>query len=168
MAKLIGQPAPEIADVAAWKDGKPLKLADLRGKYVLLEFFGYWCGPCVHYMPEIFKLHDRFSKRGLVVIGVHVGLENDSIDSADKLDAALAESRKDLWGGRDLPFPVAMVASQRKKYPGAEQTGRCQVAVDYGVQWYPSQVLIDPKGKVVGWFDEKEHLKLLEELPKAE
>ncbi len=168
MAKLIGEPAPEIADVVAWKNTKPLKLADLRGKYVLLEFFGHWCGSCVYRMPKLFDIHDQFSKRSLAIIGVHVGLEDESIDSAEKLDAALAESRKELWAGRDLPFPVAMVASRNVKYPGAEQTGRCQAVVDYGVQFYPSQVLIDPEGKVVGWFNEKEHLKLFERLPKGE
>ena len=168
MAKLVGKPAPEIADVMAWKNSKPLTLADLRGQYVLLEFFGHWCGPCVHRMPDLFAIHDKFAKRGVAIIGVHIGLEDENIDSTEKLDAALAESRKELWGGRDLPFPVAMVNSQRKKHSNVEQTGRGQAAVDYGVQFYPSQVLIDPEGKVVGWFDEKEHVKLFEELPKTE
>ncbi len=168
MTKLIGQPAPEIADVVAWKNSEPLKLADLHGKYVLLEFFGHWCGPCVHAMPKVFELHDQYSRRGLIIIGVHVGLDNDSIDSAEKLDVALAESRKELWGGRDLPFPVAIVASERKKYFGAEQPAGSQASADYGVQAYPSQVLIDPAGKVVGRFNEKEHLKLFEALLKVE
>ncbi len=149
MAKIIGQPAPEIADVLAWKNSKPLKMADLRGKYVLLDFFGFWCGPCVHAMPNAFNLHDRFSRRGLVIIGVHVGLDDDSIDSADNLDAKLADVRKELWGGRDIPFPVAMVASHRTKFTGSERTGRSQAAVDYGVLLYPSQVLIDPEGKAL-------------------
>lgn len=168
MAKLIGGPAPEIADVVAWKNSEPLKLADLHGKYVLLEFFGHWCGPCVYRMPKLFEIHDRFAKRGVTIIGIHVGLEDESIDSAEKLDTALAESRKELWAGRDLPFPVAMVASHRTKYAGSEQTGRSHAAADYGIRSYPSQVLIDPEGKVVGWFDEEEHSKLFENLPKAD
>ena len=168
MVKLVGQPAPEIAEVVAWKNSKPLKLADLHGNYVLLEFFGHSCGPCIHAMPKVFELHDQSSKRGLIIIGVDVGLDNDSIDSVDKLDAALAESRKEVWGGRDLPFPVAIVASERKKYPGTERPARSQASVDYGAQSYPSQVLIDREGKVVGWFKESEHLKLFEALPKAE
>jgi thiol-disulfide isomerase/thioredoxin len=165
LAKLIGQPAPELAGVLAWKNSEPLKLVDLRGKYVLLEFFGHWSGPCVHRMPEQFELHDRFAKRGLVIIGVHVGLEDESIDSEEKLDAALALSRKELWDGRDIPFPVAMVASSRQKFGDSDQTSRSQVGADYGIRSYPSQVLIDTAGNVVGWFDEVEHLKLFEKLP---
>jgi thiol-disulfide isomerase/thioredoxin len=165
LAKLVGQPAPELAGVFAWKNCEPLKLVDLRGKYVLLEFFGHWCGPCVHRMPQLFELHDRFAKRGLTIIGVHVGLEDESIDSTEKLDAALALSRKELWDDRDIPFPVAMVASSRQKYAGSDQTSRSQVGADYGIRSYPSQVLIDPAGNVVGWFDEVEHLKLFEKLP---
>ncbi len=164
LAKLIGQPAPELAGVVAWKNSEPLKLVDLRGKYVLLEFFGHWCGPCMDRMPQLFELHDRFAKRGLAIIGVHVGLEDESIDSAEKLDAALASSRKTLWDGRDIPFPVAMVASSRRPFADSDQTSRSQVGADYGIRSYPSQVLIDPAGKVIGWFDEVEHVKLFEAL----
>jgi thiol-disulfide isomerase/thioredoxin len=165
MVKLIGHPAPELRDVVAWKNSKPLKLADLRGKYVLLDFWGWWCGGCVHRMKELFAMHDRFGKRGLVIIGVHVGIDDESIDTVEKLDAKIAETREHLWHGRDVPYPVAMVGSQRNNYPGSEQKGRSLAAVDYGVITYPSEVLIDPEGNVVGWFNEEEHVKLFEKLP---
>jgi thiol-disulfide isomerase/thioredoxin len=165
MVKLIGHPAPELRDVVAWKNTKPLKLADLRGKYVLLDFWGWWCDGCVHQMKELFAMHDRLGKRGLVIIGVHVGIDDESIDTVEKLDAKIAETREHIWDGRDVPYPVAMVGSQRNNYPGSEQKGRSLAAVDYGVITYPSAVLIDPAGNVVGWFDEEEHVKLFEKLP---
>jgi thiol-disulfide isomerase/thioredoxin len=166
LARLIGRPAPEFAGVVAWKNSEAIKLADLRGKYVLLEFFGHWCGPCMVQMPQLFELHDRYAKRGLVIIGVHVGLEDESIDSVEKLDDALAISRNKLWDGRDIPFPVTMVASNRQAIADSDQTSRSQMGSDYGIRLYPSQVLIDRDGNVLGWFDEVEHVKLFEELPK--
>jgi thiol-disulfide isomerase/thioredoxin len=166
MARLIGKPAPEIRDVIAWKNTKPLKLSDLHGKYVLLDFWGYWCGPCVQSMPDLIALHEKYARRGLVIIGVHVGLENDAVNTVEQLDATLAATRKEIWGGRDLPFPVAMVAARETPTPGSEREGRCQASVDYGVLFFPSAVLIDPEGKVVGDFDEKEHVKRFDELPR--
>jgi thiol-disulfide isomerase/thioredoxin len=137
-ALLMGHPAPELRDIAAWKNGPPVKLADLKGKCVLLEFWGYWCGPCVYRMPETFKLYDQYGKQGLVVIGVHVDYSN-AVDSVEKLDAKLVDTRKKLWHGRDLPFPVAIT----RPIKGAE------VARDYGINSYPSMLLIDRRGNLV-------------------
>jgi uncharacterized protein (TIGR03067 family) len=144
---LQGQPAPELAgDIVGWK-GHPVRLADLRGKYVLLDFWGYWCGPCVAEMPMLMELHDRFAGRGLAIVTVHVGLEGD-VDSPAKLDEKIASVKASLWGGRDLPFPTALSAGRMTAdgYNGL-------IAAQYGVQGYPTKVLIDRQGKVVGAFD---------------
>jgi thiol-disulfide isomerase/thioredoxin len=139
-ALLMGHPAPELRDIAAWKNGPPLKLADLKGKCVALEFWGYWCGPCVYRMPHTFELYDRFGKQGLVVIGIHVDFTPAKVDTVAKLDEKLVETRKDLWHGRDLPFPVAIARPLKE---GAA------VAVDYGINSYPTMLLIDRSGNVV-------------------
>ena len=120
-------------------NGTPLKLAELKGKCVILEFWGYWCGPCVYRMPETFKLYDQYAKQGLVVIGVHVDYSN-TVDSVEKLDAKLVDTRKNLWKGRDLPFPVAITRPIK---------GGAAVAQDYGVSSYPSMLLIDRRGNLV-------------------
>jgi uncharacterized protein (TIGR03067 family) len=143
---LKGKPAPELAGVVAWK-GQPVRLADLRGKYVLLDFWGYWCGPCVAEMPVLMKLHDRFPGRGLSIVTVHVGLEGD-VDSPAEFEEKIASVKASLWGGRDLPFPTALSAGRTTTDGYAGLT-----AAQYGVQGYPTTVLIDRQGTVVGTFD---------------
>lgn len=67
--KLLGRPAPELAgnDLS----GKPVRLADLRGKVVLLDFWATWCRPCVQALPKIQKLADKYAGKGVVIIGIN-------------------------------------------------------------------------------------------------
>ncbi|MCX7427651.1 MAG: TlpA disulfide reductase family protein [Planctomycetia bacterium] len=149
---LEGLPAPELRDVVAWKNSESIRLSDLRGKVVLLEFWGYWCGPCVGEMPDLFSLYDKYHEQGLVVIGVHVdsGVE---IDSPAKLDEKLAGVKRTLWKGRDIPFPVAMVVEHRVPFrPDVQRTAACPLAAEYGIDDVPAGVLIDRQGRVVGGF----------------
>lgn len=146
---LEGQPAPELAGVLGWK-GKKTTLAELRGKYVLLEFWGYWCGPCVGSMPILIDLHEKFADKGLAIVGVHVDNEGD-VETAAQLDEKCATHKEKLWKGRDLPFPVALTT--RKEVEG--QASKPATAADqYGILGYPTTILIDREGNVVGRFDE--------------
>jgi thiol-disulfide isomerase/thioredoxin len=93
-------PAPELVGVTGWKNGPPVKLADFKGKCVILDFWGYWCGPCVHEMPDLFKLYDKYHELGLEVVGIHIDLgedEKEPVDSADKLDERLSKIRKNIY-----------------------------------------------------------------------
>ena len=169
LKSLEGQPAPELADVVAWKNGPPLTLSDLKGRVVLLEFFGYWCYPCVARMPQVFELHDKYRDEGLTVIGVHVDLGDDEkqkVDSSTILDERLKEFRKELWKGRNIPFPVAMISGNRTPYGKGIQGGaRGAIAARYGIMFFPSQVLIDRQGRVVGQFyPSDENIARLEKL----
>ncbi|HTX64432.1 MAG TPA: TlpA disulfide reductase family protein [Opitutaceae bacterium] len=62
--------APDFAATAA--DGHAVKLSDFRGRFVLIDFWATWCGPCKAAMPHLEKIHRRFGDRGLVVLGVCV------------------------------------------------------------------------------------------------
>jgi thiol-disulfide isomerase/thioredoxin len=169
LALLEGKPAPEIPGIVAWKNSGPLKLADLRGKSVLLDFWGYWCGPCVQGMPELFELYDKHHKDDLEIIGIHVDLgpdEEEKVDTAAKLDDRVTETRKELWKGRDIPFPIAIVSGDRTPFgEGLPGEARGLAAARYGVIFYPTQVLIDPRGNVVGRFSlDEEGIAQLERL----
>ena len=69
---LVGQPAPEL-DGAAWLNTErpTMSLADFRGKYVLLDFWATWCGPCHGDFPTVRLLDELYRDKGVVVIGVH-------------------------------------------------------------------------------------------------
>ena len=66
---LHGKPAPELS-VKDWLNSKPLKLADLKGKIVVLDFWATWCGPCLAAVPHTNELQRKYADRGVVFIGV--------------------------------------------------------------------------------------------------
>lgn len=65
-----GQPAPEITN-ETWVNSEPLRLAELKGKVVLVEFWTFGCYNCQNVEPYVKSWHDKFRDRGLVIIGVH-------------------------------------------------------------------------------------------------
>lgn len=156
--RLEGHPAPEPEGVVGWH-GKPVKFSDLRGKYVLVEFWGHWCGPCIYSMPVLIDLHERFKDKGLAIVGVHLDLEGDVL-TPEQYGAKIATIKKDIWKGKDLPFPVALTS---------EADGRHSAAKQYGIYQFPTTLLIDRQGIVVGDFnarDEKDAVAQVEKLLK--
>ncbi len=68
-----------------------------------------------------------------------------------RIDAQLASITKNLWQGRDLPFPVALTTTRTENFvPG--KSGRSKAADQYGISSYPTTILIDREGKLVGVF----------------
>jgi peroxiredoxin len=58
-------------------DGRTVDLAQLRGKVVLRDFWATWCQPCLRNIPELVRLHERYSSRGLQIIGISLDLEKE-------------------------------------------------------------------------------------------
>lgn len=101
--------------------GKTITLSELRGKIVLLDFWGAWCGPCRKKLPDTQKVYDKFKGQGLVVIGIH------SSFGTEKTASFLAEN--------NYTFPTGI------------DTGH--IAKDYGVSGWPTCFLIDKEGRLV-------------------
>src|SRR5262245_58298690 len=75
-------------------DDKPIDLKDLKGKVVVLDFWGVWCGPCRAAMPKLKQLYSQHKDDGLVIIGVHTTRQGERM-------ANYAKEQK-------LPWPVAV------------------------------------------------------------
>jgi thiol-disulfide isomerase/thioredoxin len=152
---LKGHPAPEPAGIVGWK-GQAVKIADLRGKYVLVDFWGYWCGPCVGSMPVMIDLQEKYKDKGLAILSVHVDVDGD-VGTAAELDEKIAGVKASLWGGRDLPFSTALSrgAQTPDGYDGI-------TAAQFGVLGFPTTILIDRQGNVVGQFSQARDLAAAE------
>ena len=135
-------------------DGKPVKLADYRGKVVVLDFWATWCGPCIGAMPKLAALKERFKDKPLVILALH----DNSVPSADAFKAAFAPIRDGFLNGKDLPFPVLLdrppVGKSPRAYANEVGTkGSGHSADTYEVYVWPSTFVIDPNGILVGKFD---------------
>jgi thiol-disulfide isomerase/thioredoxin len=82
-------PAPELEGGVEWLNtGGPIRMKDLRGKVVLLDFWTYCCINCIHILPDLEKLEKKYANQ-LVVIGVHSAKFNAEKDSKNIRDAIL-------------------------------------------------------------------------------
>ena len=135
LVKLYGQEPPPLKIKDARGVPKGVKLADFKGKYVLLEFWATWCGPCLGQgIPDLMELYDEHEadRDKFVILAVHTKGSDDFAD----LDKKLAPIVRDTWHGRNLPFPILL-----------DDDGQTSEA--YGIEGIPASVLIDPQGKVV-------------------
>jgi DNA-binding beta-propeller fold protein YncE len=120
--------APEITGGRGWLNtDKPLSLAALKGKIVLLDFWTYGCINCIHIIPDLKKLEAKYANQ-LVVIGVH---------SAKFKNEKETENIRRIILRYEIEHPV---------YNDSEYA----VWQSYGIRAWPTQVLIDPAGYVVG------------------
>lgn len=121
----IGALAPDFTQDDV--NGTPVRLSSFRGKYVLIDFWASWCGPCRQENPNVVKIYNKYKGKGFTVLGV-------SLDRPDGKAAWLAAIKNDglTWTQvSDLKYWSNLAATL------------------YGVQSIPQNFLIDPQGKIV-------------------
>lgn len=117
---------PEFPKKLEWLNSKPLSKKDLKGKFVLLDFWTYCCINCMHILPELKKLEKQYPNE-LVVIGVHSAKFDTEKDTDNILGAMLRY---------EIVHPVVNDAEHA-------------IWDTYGISSWPTMLLIDPEGKAV-------------------
>lgn len=114
-----GAPAPDFTlnDL----QGKGLSLSSLRGKYVVLDFWGSWCGWCIKGIPDMKKYYEKY-KAKMEILGI------DCRDTEEKWKAAVEK----------YELPWLHVRNE----------GDPDVSILYAIQGYPTKIVVDPEGKI--------------------
>ena len=119
----VGKTVPEL--VMPDVNGKDISIASFRGKYVLIDFWASWCGPCRMENPNVVKAYNEFKGKNFTILGVSLDKDKDSWKKAIAQDHLTWTQMSDLkyWNSR------------------AVET--------FGFQGIPFNVLVDPSGKVI-------------------
>jgi thiol-disulfide isomerase/thioredoxin len=127
---LIGNPAPDFrGDFAI--NGEPIKLSELRGKVVLLDFWATWCGPCIEALPHLIELNAKYKSAGLAVLGVTVYNNDQPVAQQQARFTKFAQQH-----GMDYLIMTL------------DNKSAAQTLGSYGVRGIPQVVLIDRAGVV--------------------
>ncbi|TCC99317.1 AhpC/TSA family protein [Pedobacter hiemivivus] len=106
-------------------EGKPVNFAAFKGKYVLIDFWASWCGPCRAENPNVLKAYNKYKDQNFTVVGVSLDDKGDNWKKAIKDDGMPWTQLSDLKGWKN------------------------EVSTYYGIMGIPSTLLVDPQGKII-------------------
>jgi thiol-disulfide isomerase/thioredoxin len=107
-------------------NGKKIKLSDIKAKYILVEFWASWCGPCRQSNPSLLKTYKKFNEKGFEIIGVSLDNDKESWLNAIKKDKLIWENVSDLKNGSEN-----------------------EAGLIYSVNGIPDNILINEKGIII-------------------
>lgn len=121
-------------------NGSKLSLADFKGKYVLVDFWASWCGPCRKGNPHLLSLYSKYKEKGLEIIGV---ASDDSDPEAWR--KAVAKDQIGVW---------KHILSGLRRLPNGTYDKSEDIGDQFGIHSLPTKILIDPNGVVIGRYGE--------------
>lgn len=119
--------APDFVDISNWINASPLKMSELKGKVILVDFWTYSCINCVRTLPHITQWHEKYKNKGLVIVGVH----SPEFPFEAKLNNVKAAVAK-----HNILYPVAL-------------DNKLATWQNFNNRYWPAHYLINKEGKVV-------------------
>ncbi|MGL5097403.1 MAG: thioredoxin-like domain-containing protein, partial [Planctomycetia bacterium] len=136
--------APKLDGGLAWLNtAGPIEMSKLRGKVVILDFWTYCCINCIHILPKLAALEEEFPNE-LVVIGVHSAKFEGERDTVNIRDAVLRY---------EIKHPVV-------------NDGKMEIWQNFGARSWPTLMVVDPEGNIVGSVSGEGHEEVLRQVVK--